>query len=187
MRSWFVAGIAGAVLMFIWTSLAHVALPLGQTGISQIPNEAAVLSAMHGAIGDKPGLYFFPWVDMKSKNAQEEIAQRMKSRPSGLLIYHPPGQGMEMAPGTLVMEFLKEVATALIATFLLTCTAIAAFAARVGFVSLVGLAAALTTNASYWIWYGFPTSYTLAYGFIDLIAYVAAGVAIAAVLRPPAR
>jgi len=72
MRNWFAAGLAGAVIMFIWTSIAHVATPLGQTGFSQIPNEAPVLSAMHDSIGDKAGLYFFPWVDMKSKTAMAD-------------------------------------------------------------------------------------------------------------------
>jgi hypothetical protein len=50
----------------------------------------------------------------------------------------------------------------------------------------VGLAASLTTNVSYWNWYGFPASYTLAYTFIDFAGYVAAGLAIAFVLRRPA-
>jgi hypothetical protein len=186
MRSWFVAGIAGGILMFIWTSVAHVALPLGKTGISSIPNEGPVLSAMHDAMGDKAGLYFFPWVDMNSKTAMADEAAKMKVNPSGILIYHPPGKGVEMMPQTMLAEFIKEAITAIIAAFLLAQTMIAGYAARVGFVSLVGVVGALTTNASYWIWYGFPTSYTLAYGFIDFVSYVVAGLAIAAMLRKPA-
>ncbi|MGD0190332.1 MAG: hypothetical protein ABSD74_06290 [Rhizomicrobium sp.] len=186
MRSWFAAGIAGAVLMFLWTSIAHVATPLGQTGFSQIPNEAPVLAAMHDSMGDKPGLYFFPWVDMKAKDAMEQSAAKMKANPSGLLLYHPPGRGIEMMPASMGLEFGKEAITVLIAAFLLAQTVIAGYAARVGFVSLVGVAAALTTNASYWIWYGFPAAYTLAYGFIDFSGYVVAGLAIAAVLRKQA-
>ncbi len=38
------AGILGAVAMFIWTAIAHMALPLGEAGIGEIPNESAVLS-----------------------------------------------------------------------------------------------------------------------------------------------
>jgi hypothetical protein len=40
------AGILGGIVMFIWTSIAHVALPLGEAGIRKIPNESAVLSTM---------------------------------------------------------------------------------------------------------------------------------------------
>ena len=54
------AGFLGAVAMFIWTSIAHMALPLGEAGISEIPNEQAVLAAMQSNIAEKSGLYFFP-------------------------------------------------------------------------------------------------------------------------------
>jgi hypothetical protein len=54
------AGILGAIVMFIWTSIAHMALPLGEAGITEIPNESAVLNSMQSNIGDKTGLYIFP-------------------------------------------------------------------------------------------------------------------------------
>ena len=38
------AGILGAIAMFIWTAIAHMALPLGEAGVTEIPNESAVLS-----------------------------------------------------------------------------------------------------------------------------------------------
>jgi hypothetical protein len=122
---------------------------------------------------------------MKSKTAMADSAAKMKVNPSGLLLYHPPGRGIEMMPMNLLTEFVKETITSLIAAFLLAQTLIAVYAARVGFVSLVGIAAGLTTNISYWNWYGFPTDYTLAYAFTDIAGYVAAGLAIAAVLRKP--
>ena len=56
----FLAGVLGAVAMFVWTFVAHELLPLGEAGISEIPNEDEVLAAMKSNIGKKPGLYFFP-------------------------------------------------------------------------------------------------------------------------------
>lgn len=178
-----IAGIVGGIAMFIWTSIAHVALPLGQIGFSQIPQEAQVLAAMHDSIGDKAGLYFFPWTDMKSKNATAEAEAKMKLNPSGLLIYHPPG-ATGMTSKLLINEFVKEAVISLIAAFLLAQTALAGYAARVGFVTLTGVAAGITTSVSYWNWYGFPTDYTIAYMSIDIISYLAAGLAIAAIIRP---
>jgi hypothetical protein len=176
------AGIAGGIAMFIWTSFAHMALPLGQTGFSQIPDEAPVLASMHQSIGANSGLYFFPWVDMKSSGAEAEEAAKLKVNPSGLLIYHPPGAA-GMTAAMLITEFAKECAVSLIAAFLLARTAIASYAARTGFVALIGLAATLTTNVSYWNWYGFPASYTLAAMITEFVGYIAAGLAIAAVMR----
>jgi hypothetical protein len=51
------AGILGGIVTFVWTSIAHMALPLGEAGINEIPNESAVLGAMQSGIGDKTGLF----------------------------------------------------------------------------------------------------------------------------------
>lgn len=175
------AGFLGGIAMFVWTSIAHIALPLGQTGFSQIPGEATVLASMHHAIGDGAGLYFFPWTDMRHSNAMAEEAAKLKVNPSGLLIYRPPGSD-GMTATTLLVEFGKEFVVSLIAAFLLARTILFSYVARVGFVTLVGLGATLTTNVSYWNWYGFPASYTLAAMITDLVGYFVAGLAIAAIL-----
>ena len=51
------AGILGGIVMFVWTSITHMALPLGEAGINEIPNDSAVLSAMQSSIGDKQKTY----------------------------------------------------------------------------------------------------------------------------------
>ena len=178
----FIAGIVGGIAMFVWTSIAHIALPLGQIGFSQIPNEKPVLNAVQDSIGSHSGLYFFPWTDMKSSDAMAQAEAKLKVNPSGLLVYHPPGAN-GMTTRLLIVEFLKEVVVSLIAAFLLAQTVLATYAARVGLVGLTGVAAGLTTNISYWNWYGFPADYTGAYAAIDIIGYLAAGLAIAAVVR----
>jgi hypothetical protein len=45
------AGVLGGIVMFIWTSIAHMVLPLGETGIREIPNESRVLAALHDNLG----------------------------------------------------------------------------------------------------------------------------------------
>jgi hypothetical protein len=178
-----IAGILGAIAMFVWMSIAHIATPLATTGFSQIPNEGPVLSAMRNSMGNTQGLYFYPWTDMKGPKAMEKQAEVFKTKPHGILIYNPPGSP-GMMPSMMFEEFVKEAVLSLIAAFLLMQTALAGYAARVGFVSLVGLAGALTTNPSYMIWYGFPANYTLSYGFIDFFGFVVAGLVIAAIVRP---
>ena len=54
------AAILGAIAMFLWTFIAHMALPLGEAGIREIPNEQAVTAAMQANMGDQPGLFIFP-------------------------------------------------------------------------------------------------------------------------------
>jgi hypothetical protein len=174
-----IAGILGGIAMYLWSTIAHVALPLGQVGFSQMPNEAAVLSAAQASNGDKDGLYFFPWVDPKDPQMMQKMNAAMKANPSGLLLYHPPGHGVTDLAAPMIGEFLKEVLQALIAAFLVSVAVIGTYWGRVGFVTLIGVAAAITTNVSYWIWYGFPADYSLAAVFIELLDYIAAGLAIA--------
>jgi mannose/fructose/N-acetylgalactosamine-specific phosphotransferase system component IIC len=67
--------------------------------------------------------------------------------------------------------------------FLLAQTRIVSFAGRVGFVLVVGILAAITTNVSYWNWYGFPGAYTASYMLIQIIGFSLVGV-VAALLLP---
>lgn len=173
-----IAGLLGAIAMFIWTSVAHVATPLATMGFKQIPNEAPVLSAMQSSIGDHHGLYIYPWVDPKDPKMMEKRAALTKTGPYGLLIYHHPGAEPGMGP-ILAMEFVKELIQALIAAWIVSLVAVATYLGRVGVVTAIGVSGTLMTNFSYHIWYGFPLDYTLAAFTIDIVGAIVAGLAIA--------
>ena len=64
--------------MFVCTSIAHMALPLGEAGINEIPNESAVLSAMQSSIGDKTGLHIFPGLGVGKNATCEQKSEAMK-------------------------------------------------------------------------------------------------------------
>jgi hypothetical protein len=185
------AGILGGIAMYAWSFIAHMVLPLGTTGISEIPNEPAVLSAMQASLGSRPGLYMFPGMglgpnpSMKDMNAaMPEYVKKLATNPQGMLLYHPPG-AKAMEPRQLLTEFATEVVEALLAAWLLSRTRLASYAARVGFVFVVGLTAAITTNIPYWNWYGFPGNYTAAYVGMQMVAFLVAGLVAASVLRRP--
>jgi hypothetical protein len=182
------AGILGGIVMFIWTSIAHMFLPLGEAGISEIPNESAVLSAMQSNIGQQTGLYIFPGPGVgknatrQEKNeAMKHMAEKMATNPSGILMYHAPGRPFTIGKW-LGIEFGTEFLEAILVVFLLAQTVIASFAGRVGFVLLAGILAALATNVSYWNWYGFPCVYTACYMFIQIIGFLCVGIVAAFVL-----
>jgi hypothetical protein len=173
-----IAGLLGCIAMFVWTSIAHVATPLAYAGISKMADEPAVLSAMQSGVGGKSGLYFFPWVSPTDPKLMDKEAALSKTNPTGILFYHPPGASTNMTP-MMIKEFAKELAQSLIAAFLLSMTMIAGFFRRTLFVTLIGAFAVLGTNVSYWIWYGFPLSYTLAAMTMELVGAFAAGLVIA--------
>ena len=182
-------GILGGIGMFIWTSVAHMALPLGEAGIREIPNESAVLSAMQSNIGDRTGLYIFPGPGVgKNATRQEKndtmkhMVEKIAANPSGILMYHAPGRPFTIGKW-LGIEFGTELLQAILVVFLLAQTRIVNFAGRIGFVVVAGILAAITTNVSYWNWYGFPCVYTASYMFIQIVGFFLVGI-VAALLLP---
>ena len=66
------------------------------------------------------------------------------------------------------------------------CAARCGFINRVLLVGLMGLFTWFNTDASYWIWYGFPDEYTLTQGMNHVAAWLLAGIGIAAIIKPKA-
>ncbi len=183
------AGVLGGIAMFIWSSVAHIVLPLGEIGVQEIPNEATVLSSMSSTLGGANGLYLFPATGAgpnatraEKQAAMRDYGKKLAANPSGILIYHPPGQSA-LTPRQLGTEFLTELIEALLAAILLAQTRLASFASRLGFVALVGLTAAITTNMPYWNWYGVPANYTAAYMIVEFVDFLAAGLVLAALVK----
>jgi len=182
------AAILGSIAMFIWTSVAHMALPLGEAGIGEIPNESAVLNAMQSNIGEQTGLYIFPGLGVgknatrqEKSEAMKHMAEKLAANPSGILMYHAPGLRFEFGK-RLGIEFGTELLEAILVVFLLAQTRIASFAGRVSFVLVAGILAAIATNVSYWNWYGFPSVYTASYMLIQIVGFFLVGVVAALVL-----
>jgi hypothetical protein len=183
------AGILGGIVMFIWTSIAHMALPLGEAGIGEIPNESAVLSAMQSNIGDQTGLYIFPGPGLgknatrqEKQEAMKHMGEKIATNPSGILMYHAPGRPLALGK-LLGVEFGTELLEAILVVFLLAQTPIASFAGRVGFVLVAGILAAIATNVSYYNWYGFPRVYTASYMLTQIVGFLCVGIVAALVLR----
>lgn len=187
MKRVLLAGFLGALGMYVWMFLAHMITPLGTMGISEIPNEPPVLSAMHASIGSTPGMYLFPGAAVNGTRAEQREAmkhyqEKLDANPSGLLIYHPPGRRM-MMPSQLVIEFATEFIEAFLASLLLAWATLGTYARRVAFVTTIGWVAVLATNVPYWNWYGFPTAYTIAYMFTNLVGFLIVGLIAGKILK----
>jgi hypothetical protein len=183
------AGVLGGIVMFIWTSIAHMTLPLGQAGIAEIPNESAVLSAMQSNIGENTGLYIFPGLGVSKDASRQEKSEAMKHmsekmavNPSGILMYHAPGRPFALGK-SLGIEFGTELLESILVVFLLAQTRIDSFAGRLGFVFVAGILTAIATNVSYWNWYGFPGVYTASYVLIQVVGFFLVGIVAGIILR----
>lgn len=184
------AALLGAVAIFTWEFVAHMFTPLGEAGMDYMPQSDTVGSSLNSAIGDKPGMYMFPTggltkasPEAEKQKAMEKMLEEMKTKPSGLLVYKPAGTEFNFAK-CLAVQFGNDFMKALLAVALLAQARPATFGRRVGFVTLAGVLAAITTTVPYWNWYGFTSTFTLANVVMDIAGFFFAGLAIAALYKP---
>ena len=184
------AGLLGAVAMFAWTAIAHMALPLGEAGVQNTMDDDALLSAMKSTVKDTDGLYIYPTMGLppdathaQQSAAMEKYPEKLEKNPSGFFIYHPAGSRPMNMGKYLTIEFITELVEALLAVWLLSQTRIVTFGGRVGFVLAAGIMAAIATNVSYWNWWGFPTVYTASYIFIQVVGFFLVGLVAAIMFR----
>ena len=183
------AGVLGGLAFFAWSSIAHVATGLAQTGVQELPNEQAVLNTLKSNIS-ADGFYFFPGSGVPNASHSQQMAalsERAKtySGPVGIMIVHPSGS-LALNPMQLLTEVATTIVQVLLAVFLLSQTGLSSFAARWRFMTVAGVLAAISTNVSYWTFYGFPGNYTLAYICIIAMGFVFAGLVVAAMIKPGA-
>jgi hypothetical protein len=182
------AGILGGIAMFIWSSFAYRVLPLGEAGVSELSSEIPLLEQMKSSLHERSGLFLFPGMHLDLAKTEQEKAvikkqyeEAVARGPVGLLVYHPT-RPLAMARWVTV-EFITELVQVLLAVALLAQTRLTSFGGRVAFITIAGVLAAITTNVSYWNWFGFPPRYTASHMFIQIIGFFVAGLVAAFVLR----
>ena len=190
-----IGGILGGLTMFLWLFVAHDLLPLGELGVQEIANDGPVLTAMQSAI-PQAGLYLFPGMGlgpnptMAQRNAaMPTYMKKYEQSPHGILVYHPPSGAFNFG-AALGREGAMNLLAAFLAAWLLSLAAAGrAYSVRAGFVVILGVLAAITTNLEYWNWYDFPGNYVAGYMVTQIIGFTLVGLVVAAFVRSemPAR
>ena len=188
MKKNLIAGVVGGVILFVWSFLAWVVLPLHESTIKAIPNEDAVMGMLQQSMTEK-SVYIFPRNPgiKADQAAMDAWGQKMKRGPVGMLIYDPVG--MEpMMPSQMVVGFILDILSALIAAwFLARSTAMASsYVARVAYCGMLGIFVSVFSHLMNWNWMGFPTDFTTGLVVDSIISWILAGLAIAAFVKAPA-
>ncbi len=182
------AAVVGGIVLFLWGAVTHTLLPTAHSAYKPLPDEAAVIGGLRGVVSE-PGLYMFPYLDMRTdpdEARQAEWAKQYSAGPSGLLIVRPPG-GDPMAMGRFLgLEFLASLLAAFVAALVASLVS-GGFRERALALFAFGVVAWLSLSASEWIWYGFPPAYVLGVDAVDQLGgWLLAGLAMAGLIRPRA-
>jgi len=112
----------------------------------------------------------------------DAMKAKLKAGPSGIMIYKTGSA--EMTPRQMITELITNIVQIFLAVLLLGQTRIVNFVGRWRFITIAGLLAAISTNISYWNWFGFPSNYTLAYISVIAVGFALAGLVAAAIVKP---
>jgi hypothetical protein len=184
-----IGGLLAGLTMFVWLFLAHEVLGLGEMGVKEIPNEESVLRPMQAAMNES-GFYIYPGFGLgpKAASAQRNEAmpaymKKYEQSPHGVLIYNPPSGAFSFAK-LLAREGALNLVEGLLVAWLLSWVAAGrGYLARAGFVAVIGVVAAISTNFEYWNWYEFPSSYITGYFITQVVGYLLIGLVAAAFVK----
>ena len=75
------AGLLGAVAMFAWTAIAHMALPLGEAGVQNTTNDESLLSELKSTVKNQDGLYIYPTMGLPPDATHAQQSAAMEKYP----------------------------------------------------------------------------------------------------------
>lgn len=157
-------GVLGGIVIFIWSAISWMFLPWHMTTIHSFTNEDVLAKAIQAA-APQSGIYMMPMMTADKQLPQVFASIRL--------------EGMSSMTSGMVISVIIQMIVAFLVTWLLTKAAQLSYWGRVWFVTIFGVAAAISAYLPYWNWFSFSTGYTLV-GMADLvISWFLAGLVIA--------
>lgn len=173
------AGLAAGVAIFVWGAISHMVLPIGDMGITPLPDEGGAVSTVLKERLSKPGLYMYPWETDMAK--MEAI---VRERPRGLVTYTPAGVPWSLG-GSLGTQFVLDVLVGLGLAFLMNMVlrALPSMGSRILFAVAAGAIGTYGNLLPFWNWYGFPLVFVAGVMMDVLVGCALAGFIIGKMLR----
>ncbi len=142
-----------AVIVFVASSIIHMALPIHKSDYRKLPDEDKVTDALRST-GVTPGrVYVFPYCSMKDMKSPE-VQEKFKRGPVGLLTIRPsgaPGMGKFLVQWFLYCIVVSIFTACVVASTQMPGTEYVRIFHLAGIVAFAGYSLALIQNA---IWKG---------------------------------
>jgi hypothetical protein len=160
-----VTGVAGAIVLFIWSSISWMVLPWHQKTLHQF-KDGAMLAAVLKANVDQSGVYLLP-TDNETDSQPPAVFAAVSL------------EGRRSMGAALVIYFFTECVASLLAVWLLSKTTISSYSGRVTFILVFAIAASIIANLPNWNWWSFDSHYTVAAMADIIIGWLLAGLVMA--------
>jgi hypothetical protein len=168
-----VAGVLAGLVVFVWGMISHMALPLGEAGVSPLPAQEKVLEVLGEHVKERR-IYFVPYYEDRAEQEKAWV-----NFPHGVLALSPPAGPFSFGRA-LTVEAASNVVAGILAAFLFAALgpALVGWGKRVIFGAVLGGFTTVDIIVSYWNWYGFPGAYLAAQLVIAVVGWSLAALAI---------
>jgi hypothetical protein len=158
--------ILGAIILFVWSAIAWMLIPWPGDPLRTFTSEDAVLQAIKEN-APRSGTYLVPnmpkrtpgMTDQQYKAAQQAMEAKMGSSP--IVFASVRLEPFDSMAKPLVIQFLTQLAVALLATFLLLQTGGLSYKSRIIFLTVIGVIIFVGGHVDEWNWWGFSNAYML--------------------------
>lgn len=184
------ASLLSALALFVWGFLFWAALPLPFLFLKAPNNESEILDVLKKA-QLASGDYVIPWPNeaqrggKTDKEMEQELMARHKQGPLVHIMYRADGVDVEN-PTVFAIGFVHFFVVSLLLAVLLKMAlpGLPSYGARVLFVFIAGLFAAVTIDAAQPIWFHHPPLYPLFSGLFHVGIGLLAGLVLGALVKP---
>ncbi len=193
-----ITAILAGLLMFLWSAVSWMALPLHNAAFSTFPTSStdadlprdqssiAQLDLPHTGAYHYPGFPHHEDGTPPTKVERDAAMQRMKDGPViSLMIYHETGRD-PFPPMNFILGMAACIVAAGIATWMtwLAAPRLPKFGQRVLFVTALGVFVFFAFYAQSWVWWGYPMTFAIADTIDIVVAPLLAGLVIAGMVKP---
>ena len=187
-----IAGLAGAVVLFIWSSISWMLIPWHL--MDKLPGEEGIRQTLKLTQAER-GVYEIPGKDRsidksaltgaQNKAMTDAWKKAHRDGPIAMVVYDPDGSsplGIKTFFIGFILDFM--VATAAAVLLMLAAPALPGLHGRVIFVVLLGVYTAIGTHLMNWNWLNYPPKFSLEMVGDTLLASVLLGVTLGLLVRP---
>ena len=178
----------GGIVLFVWGAIAWIVIPWPGEPLRAFTSEDAVVQAVK-ANAPRSGNYLLPiepkrapgMTDEQYKTAGQAAMDRMTRGPMIFTVVRLEPMGSTTRP--LVIQFLTQLALALMASFLLLQTGRLSYKGRVVFLTVLGVIIFVGGHLDEWNWWSFSNAYMVMQFGVIVIGWLLAAFVIAAFVR----
>jgi hypothetical protein len=190
MRNQLVLGaLLGGLVLFAWGFVSHGVLGWHEAQLRAFTNEPAVQETVVSGVSGS-GLYLLPNLSPAQQGlpkeeraaAESALMERFSRGPTVFAVVRVGSQAS--MPVLLGGQLLLGILTALVATWLLAQAKIPTYGRRVAFVTALAVVLVLFAKLPHWLWWSFPTGFTLVESIDTVIAFALLGALLGRIVRP---